>query len=66
MTRFYCCNEWVMVSPFICSCGAKNCCKYIAGARYLPIPKLLEYSPYLAPFIRTMLKKDIDTLVSKL
>lgn len=66
ITRFYCQNEWIMVQPFMCSCGAKNCCKYIAGAKYLSIPKLQEYAPYLAPFVKTMLEKDIADLKSKL
>eukprot|EP01084_Bolivina_argentea_P211987 360443_1 len=66
LTRFYCCNEWVMVAPFFCSCGAGNCCKYVGGAKYLSVLKLQEYAPYLAPHIKIMLKKDLIDLVSKL
>ena len=66
LTRFYCCNEWEMVEPFICSCGADNCCKYVAGARHLALPKLMEYSPYFAPHIQQLVKKDLSLLDKKL
>ena len=66
LTRFYCCNEWAMVAPFMCSCGAKECCKFVGGAKHLSLKKLEEYAPYLAPHVKGLLQRDIDALVSKL
>ena len=66
LTRFYCCNEWEMVAPFMCSCGAENCCKFIGGAKHLSIPNLQRFAPYLAPHVKVLLKEEIDDLVAEL
>jgi len=40
---FYPSTEWEMDRPFICQCGAPDCVKVIAGARYLS-PEVLSRS----------------------
>ena len=66
LTRFYCCNEWEMVAPFNCKCGANNCVKLVGGAKHLHIQKLSEYAHYLAPHIKILVKREIDTVISTL
>ena len=40
---FYPSTEWEMDRPFICQCGAPDCIKIVAGARYLS-PEVLSRS----------------------
>ena len=40
---FYPSTEWEMDRPFICQCGAPDCVKIVAGARYLS-PEVLSRS----------------------
>ena len=35
LTCFYPSTEWDMVRPFVCGCGAPQCVRFVAGARYL-------------------------------
>lgn len=40
LTFFYPSTEWEMDRPFICQCGAPDCVKIVAGARYLSVEVL--------------------------
>jgi hypothetical protein len=41
LSFFYPSTEWEMDRPFICQCGAPDCVKIVAGARYLS-PEVLS------------------------
>jgi len=43
LTCFYPSTEWDMVRPFVCGCGAPQCVRFVAGARYLPANVLGRY-----------------------
>lgn len=43
VTFFYPSTEWEMVRPFECLCGARNCIRYVAGAKYLALETLANY-----------------------
>ncbi|KAG0364682.1 hypothetical protein BGZ54_007264 [Gamsiella multidivaricata] len=43
LTFFYPSSEWEMDQPFPCWCGAKQCCKSIQGAKYLPTEVMDRY-----------------------
>eukprot|EP00158_Paraphelidium_tribonemae_P007523 Partr_v1_DN28280_c0_g1_i10_m75482 putative Conserved hypothetical protein len=43
LTFFYPTTEWDMAQPFPCWCGAKNCLKKIAGAKYLTLDQVKIY-----------------------
>jgi hypothetical protein len=36
LTFFYPSTEWEMACPFACRCGAPDCIRLVAGARFLP------------------------------
>lgn len=40
---FYPSTEWEMDRPFICLCGAPQCIRLVAGAKYLSIDTLARY-----------------------
>jgi hypothetical protein len=40
---FYPSTEWDMVRPFVCECGAPQCVRFVAGARYLSADVLGRY-----------------------
>ncbi len=40
---FYPSTEWEMDRPFICLCGAPQCVRLVAGAKYLSIDTLSRY-----------------------
>ncbi len=40
---FYPSTEWEMDRPFICLCGAPQCVRLVAGAKYLSIDTLARY-----------------------
>lgn len=50
---FYPSTEWEMDRPFICLCGAPQCVRLVAGARYLSIDTLSRY--FINPHIREMI-----------
>ena len=50
---FYPSTEWEMDRPFSCLCGAPQCVRLVAGARYLSIDTLSRYFVY--PHIREMI-----------
>ena len=43
LTFFYPSTEWEMDRPFICLCGAPQCVRLVAGAKYLSIDTLSRY-----------------------
>ena len=43
LTYFYPSTEWNMARTFACQCGALQCIRLIAGARYLSIDTLCRY-----------------------
>jgi hypothetical protein len=43
LTFFYPSTEWEMDRPFICLCGAPQCVRLVAGAKYLSIDTLARY-----------------------
>jgi SET domain-containing protein len=43
LTIFYPSTEWDMAGPFACRCGAPECIRFVAGARYLPVDVLGRY-----------------------
>ncbi|MEP0913127.1 SET domain-containing protein-lysine N-methyltransferase [Leptolyngbya sp. GB1-A1] len=43
LSFFYPSTEWDMTSPFICLCGASNCLRLIAGAKYLSLDVMSRY-----------------------
>ncbi len=43
LTFFYPSTEWVMDRPFICLCGAPQCIRLVAGAKYLTVETLGRY-----------------------
>ena len=49
---FYPSTEWEMDRPFICLCGAPQCVRLVAGARYLSIDTLSRY--FINQHIRDM------------
>ncbi len=52
LTFFYPSTEWEMDRPFICLCGAAQCIRLVAGARYLSIDTLSRY--FINQHIRDM------------
>jgi hypothetical protein len=53
LTFFYPSTEWEMDRPFICLCGAPQCVRLVAGAKYLSIDTLSHY--FINPHIREMI-----------
>jgi hypothetical protein len=43
LSYFYPSTEWEMARPFLCVCGAENCIRIVAGARYLSSDVLARY-----------------------
>lgn len=43
LSFFYPSTEWEMDRPFICLCGAPQCVRLVAGAKYLSIDTLARY-----------------------
>jgi hypothetical protein len=43
LTFFYPSTEWEMQRPFICLCGAPQCVRLVAGAKYLSVDILGRY-----------------------
>lgn len=44
LTFFYPSTEWEMDRPFVCLCGAPQCVRLVAGAKYLAVDTLSRYS----------------------
>jgi hypothetical protein len=43
LTYFYPSTEWDMDRPFVCRCGAPECLRFVAGAKYLAPDVLKRY-----------------------
>lgn len=43
LTFFYPSTEWELQRPFICLCGAPQCVRLVAGAKYLSVDLLSRY-----------------------
>ncbi len=52
LTFFYPSTEWEMDRPFVCLCGAPQCVRLVAGAKYLSIDTLSRY--FINQHIRDM------------
>jgi hypothetical protein len=50
---FYPSTEWEMDRPFICLCGAPQCVRLVAGAKYLSVDTLSRY--FINHHIREMI-----------
>ncbi len=50
---FYPSTEWEMDRPFICLCGAPQCVRLVAGAKYLSVDTLSRY--FINPHVREMI-----------
>lgn len=62
LTFFYPSTEWEMDRPFICLCGAPQCVRLVAGAKYLSIDTLSRY--FINPHIREMIFATLAETVS--
>ncbi len=58
---FYPSTEWEMDRPFICLCGAPQCVRLVAGAKYLSIDTLSRY--FINPHIREMIFETLAQTV---
>jgi hypothetical protein len=52
LTYFYPSTEWDMDRPFVCRCGAPECLRFVAGAKYLATDVLKRY--FINPHILRM------------
>ncbi|MCL4506281.1 MAG: SET domain-containing protein [Chloroflexi bacterium] len=58
LSFFYPSTEWEMDRPFICLCGASQCVRLVAGARYLSIDTLERY--FINEHIRDLAVEALD------
>ena len=58
LSFFYPSTEWEMDRPFICLCGASQCVRLVAGARYLSIDTLGRY--FINQHIRDLAMSTLD------
>ncbi len=58
---FYPSTEWEMDRPFICLCGAPQCVRLVAGAKYLSVDTLSRY--FINPHIREMIFETLAQTV---
>lgn len=61
LTFFYPSTEWEMDRPFICLCGAPQCVRLVAGAKYLSIDTLSRY--FINQHIRDMVFETLAQTV---
>ena len=54
-------NEWDMISPFPCACGAAGCRKMIRGYRHLDAATRRRLEPVISPHLREMLAMEVGT-----
>jgi hypothetical protein len=60
LTFFYPSTEWDMHHPFVCHCGAPQCVRVVAGAKYLSADVLGRY--FVNPHIRDLLLQAVARL----
>ncbi len=58
---FYPSTEWEMDRPFICLCGAPQCLRLVAGAKYLSVDTLSRY--FINQHIREMIFETLAQTV---
>ena len=60
---FYPSTEWEMDRPFICLCGAPQCVRLVAGAKYLSIDTLSRYfiNAHIREMIFATLAQTVET-----
>ncbi len=58
---FYPSTEWEMDRPFICLCGAPQCVRLVAGAKYLSVDTLSRY--FINQHIREMIFETLAQTV---
>ena len=63
LTFFYPSTEWEMDRPFICLCGAPQCIRLVAGAKYLSIDTLSRY--FINQHIRDMAAAALNEAVER-
>jgi hypothetical protein len=63
LTFFYPSTEWEMDRPFICLCGAPQCVRLVAGAKYLSIDTLSRY--FINQHIREMAIAALNVAVER-
>jgi hypothetical protein len=59
---FYPSTEWEMDRPFVCLCGAPQCVRLVAGAKYLSVDTLSRY--FINAHIREMIFATLAETVS--
>jgi hypothetical protein len=59
LTFFYPSTEWAMATPFVCRCGAPECVRVVAGAKYLSADVLSRY--FINPHIRDLLLAAVSS-----
>lgn len=57
LTFFYPSTEWEMDRPFICLCGAPQCVRLVAGAKYLSVDTLSRH--FVNLHIRQMIQETL-------
>ena len=57
LTFFYPSTEWEMARPFACACGAPECIRLVASAKYLAVDSLSRY--FINPHIRDMINETL-------
>lgn len=62
LSFFYPSTEWEMDRPFICLCGAPQCVRLVAGAKYLSVDTLSRY--FINAHIREMIFATLAETVS--
>ncbi len=64
LSFFYPSTEWEMDRPFVCLCGAPQCIRLVAGAKYLSIDTLGRYpiNRHIRAFILETLEAALVTL----
>ena len=62
LTFFYPSTEWEMDRPFICLCGAPQCVRLVAGAKYLSVDTLSRY--FINQHIRDLVFETLAQPVS--
>ena len=59
---FYPSTEWEMDRPFICLCGAPQCVRLVAGAKYLSVDTLSRY--FINQHVREMIFETLAQTVT--
>jgi hypothetical protein len=64
LTFFYPSTEWEMDRPFICLCGAAQCVRLVAGAKYLSVDTLSRH--FINQHIRALILQTLTQPVEVL